>query len=311
VTTQGHEVEADALVIATNSPISDRLRIHTKQAPYRTYAVALELRRDTVPVALYWDTEDPYHYVRLHADRDGAAVLIVGGEDHKTGQAQDAEERFTRLESWARERFSAAGAVRYRWSGQVMEPVDHLAFIGRDPAGDNLYVATGDSGHGMTHGTIAGMLITDLVAGRDNAWASLYAPERKSARTLATYARENLNVARQYGDYLRPGDVSQVGDIAPGSGAVIRQGARKLAVYRDESGTLLAHSAVCTHVGCIVRWNDLEKTWDCPCHGSRFDVHGQVVNGPARTALPRITIEDRPTGRPTAGQPGHDTTRRL
>jgi glycine/D-amino acid oxidase-like deaminating enzyme/nitrite reductase/ring-hydroxylating ferredoxin subunit len=291
-TTRGHTVIAQSVVVATNSPISDRLAIHTKQAAYRTFAIAIALGSADMPRGLFWDTDDPYHYVRAHVRIDGRRVLIVGGEDHKTGQANDAPERFARLETWTRERFRGIGPVEYRWSGQVLEPVDNLAFIGRDPASRHVYIATGDSGHGMTHGTLAGMLITDLVLGRKNPWAELYSPERKSAKTLGTYAKENLNVARQYADYLKRGDVADVDDITPGTGAIVRSGARLLAVYRDDDGALSARSAVCTHVGCIVRWNATESSWDCPCHGSRFDVHGSVLNGPARTPLAVAELEE-------------------
>ena len=294
VTQRGPTVTANEIVVATNSPISDRLAIHTKQAAYRTYVIALEVSRDAVPPGLLWDTEDPYHYVRTHTDADGRSALIVGGEDHKTGQADDARERFGRLELWARARFPTAGAVRYRWSGQVLEPVDHLAFIGRDPGKQHIYIATGDSGHGMTHGTIAGMLITDLIHGHENPWAELYSPDRKSAMAIGTYARENLNVARQLGDYLTPGDAHELAAVRQGTGAIVRRGARKLAVYRDDAGTVHARSAVCTHVGCIVHWNDVEKSWDCPCHGSRFDVDGEVINGPAHAPLAAVVFDDEP-----------------
>lgn len=291
-TTRGLTVTAGSVVVATNSPISDRLAIHTKQAAYRTFAIAVALGSADMPRGLFWDTEDPYHYVRAHVRIDGRRMLIVGGEDHKTGQANDAPTRFARLEAWTRARFPGIGAVEYRWSGQVLEPVDHLAFIGRDPATRHVYVVTGDSGHGMTHGTIAGMLITDLIVGRKNPWAELYSPERKSAKSLGTYAKENLNVARMYGDYLKRGDVDDVDDIAPGIGAIVRSGARLLAVYRDEDGALIARSAICTHVGCIVRWNANESSWDCPCHGSRFDVQGNVLNGPARAPLAVAELEE-------------------
>jgi glycine/D-amino acid oxidase-like deaminating enzyme/nitrite reductase/ring-hydroxylating ferredoxin subunit len=291
ITANGHMITAESVVVATNSPISDRLTIHTKQAAYRTYAIALAVERDGLPAALLWDTEDPYHYVRTYTEDDGRSVLIVGGEDHKTGQSDKSEDRFASLESWTRERFAWVGAVLYRWSGQVIEPVDHLAFIGRDPYTRHVYIATGDSGHGMTHGTIAGMLITDLILGRKSPWERLYAPNRKSIKAIGTYAKENLNVAGHFADYLTGGDVADLSAITPGSGAVIRRGAKKLAVYRDEEGCLHASSAVCTHAGCVVRWNQLESSWDCPCHGSRFEPDGEVVSGPARERLAKADIE--------------------
>jgi glycine/D-amino acid oxidase-like deaminating enzyme/nitrite reductase/ring-hydroxylating ferredoxin subunit len=275
-TTSQRTVTADFVVCATNTPVIDWLVIHSKQAAYRTFAIGAKVPSGSVPRALYWDTADPYHYVRLAGD-----ILIVGGEDHKTGQEDDGVDRLRRLEQWARERFPI-GAVEFEWSGQVMEPVDGLAYIGRNP-GDkgHIFVATGDSGHGMTHGTIAGILIRDLILGRANEWERLYDPSRKTARSAADYVRENLNVVKQYADYVTPGEVRSEDEIRPGEGAVIRQGLKKQAVYRDEAGGLHRASAVCPHLGCIVHWNSLERTWDCPCHGSRFGIDGSVLNGPA------------------------------
>jgi glycine/D-amino acid oxidase-like deaminating enzyme/nitrite reductase/ring-hydroxylating ferredoxin subunit len=284
-TSDGSRVTADVIVVATNTPVNDRVTIHTKQAAYRTYVVGLAVQRDLVPRALYWDTGDPYHYVRLARGAGGEDVLIVGGEDHKTGQADDAEERFARLIGWSRGRFPTTNRVVYRWSGQVMEPIDSLAFIGRNPGDRHTYIATGDSGNGMTHGTIAGLLLTDLIAGRDNPWATLYDPARISLRAAPEFAKENLNVAVQYADLLSPGDVSSPEEIAPGTGAIVREGLKPVAVYRDENGRVHRYSALCPHLGCVVEWNRTEKTWDCPCHGSRFDPHGQVLNGPAVSAL--------------------------
>ncbi len=286
VTRAGATVRAQALVVATNTPVNDLVTMHTKQFPYRTYVLALRLPGGDVPRALYWDTLDPYHYVRLQRQSATEDHLIVGGEDHKTGQARDEGERFARLESWARERFPHAKDVEARWSGQVLEPMDGLAFIGRNPGDEpNVYVVTGDSGHGMTHGTIAGMLLTDLIGGRDNPWAKLYDPSRRLLWAAGEFVSENVNVAAQYLDWVKPGDVRDVGEIAPGEGAVLRVGLRMVAVSKDELGQPRRLSAVCPHLGCIVHWNNAEKTWDCPCHGSRFDVRGQVLNGPATAAL--------------------------
>ena len=275
----GYTVTADFVVCATNTPVIDWLVIHSKQAAYRTFAIGARIEGN-VPPALYWDTADPYHYVRLWN-----GVLIVGGEDHKTGQVDDGDERLARLESWTRERFPI-GAVEYRWSGQVMEPVDGLGYIGRNP-GDkgHVFVATGDSGHGMTHGTIAGILVTDLILGRNNEWERLYDPSRKSLKAGPEYVKENLNVAAQYTEYVTSGEVSSEAEIQPGRGAIVRHGIKKLAVYRDERGTLHRASAVCPHLGCIVQWNSLEMSWDCPCHGSRFGLDGRVLNGPALGGL--------------------------
>jgi Rieske Fe-S protein len=180
-------------------------------------------------------------------------------------------------------------AIEFRWSGEVMEPVDGLAFIGRNPMDEpNVFIATGDSGNGMTHGTIAGALITDLIMGRDNEWATLYEPTRKTLRALPEFAKENINVAEQFTDWVTPGEVDSADEIAPGEGAIVRRGLTKVAVYKDKNGTAHERSAVCRHLGCIVAWNSLEKTWDCPCHGSRYDANGKVIMGPANSDLERV-----------------------
>jgi Rieske Fe-S protein len=287
-TTNRHSVTAGAVVVATNTPINDVVTIHTKQAPYSTYVVALRLPRRTSPRALYWDTAEPYHYVRLHPhSRSGYDLLIVGGEDHKSGQAQDGDARLARLEEWARDHFPAAENVELRWSGQVMEPFDGVAFIGRNPGdADNVYIATGDSGMGMTHGTIAGTLLTDLIMGRPSAWEKLYDPSRKMFREAIEYAKENINVAAQYlKDYGGGGEADSVEEIANGQGAVVRRGMVKIAAFRDDNGKLHLRSAACPHLGCIVHFDAVEKTWNCPCHGSRFDSHGHVMVGPANRDL--------------------------
>ena len=288
----GKSITAEHVVVATNSPVIDRLVLHTKQYPYATYVIGARVPYGSVPKGLYWDTIDPYHYIRLQTV-DGAEagapkydVLIIGGEDHKTAQDQDMQKHFDNLENWTRERFPMVEAIEFRWSGQVQETFDGLAFIGRNPLDQpNVYVATGDSGMGMTHGMIAGILLTDLIQGRENPWESLYDPRRKTTASLTEFVKENVNVATEYADWVMPGEVKSVDEISPGSGAVIREGLKKIAVYRDESGTLHRRSAMCTHLGCVVGWNDVEATWDCPCHGSRFDKFGEPVLGPANTPL--------------------------
>jgi glycine/D-amino acid oxidase-like deaminating enzyme/nitrite reductase/ring-hydroxylating ferredoxin subunit len=290
-----HEVRARAVVVATNSPINDMLVMHTKQAPYMTYVIGAKVPPGSVTDALYYDTLDPYHYVRLEKVARGAVrndgreafeLLIVGGEDHKTGQADDTTQRHARLETWARAHFPKMEEVKFKWAGQCMETIDGLAFIGRNPLDEeNVYIVTGDSGMGMTHGTIAGMLLTDLICGRANPWAELYDPARKTLRAAANFAKENLNVAEQYTDWVTPGEVSSVDEIANGSGAVLRRGLSKVAVYRDRHGKLHERSAVCPHLGGIVHWNAAETTWDCPCHGSRFNPLGKAINGPTNADL--------------------------
>jgi glycine/D-amino acid oxidase-like deaminating enzyme/nitrite reductase/ring-hydroxylating ferredoxin subunit len=281
----GYVVNAKALVMATNTPVNDRLIIHTKQAAYRTYVIGATVPAGSVPKGLYWDTADPYHYVRVQP-LDRGDVLIIGGEDHKTGQANDADARYLRLEQWARARFPMIEAIPHRWSGQVMEPVDGLAFIGRNPMDqENVYLITGHSGNGMTYGTLAGMLISDLIAGRENRWAALYDPTRKTLGAAKEFAAQNLNVAARYLENVTGGIPQDPSTLLPGTGAVIRRGLKKAAVYRDDAGELHEFSAVCPHLSCLLSWNAAEKSWDCPCHGSRFDRHGHVLNGPAISDL--------------------------
>ena len=286
-TYDGFGVRARAAVIATNAPISETYGLYSANTAYRTYAIAARIPRGAVRRALYWDTPDPYHYVRLQkSEEDDSEFLIVGGEDHRTGQADDFDERFERLEAWARERFPGIDSIPYCWSGQIMEPVDGVAFIGKHPvAKQNVYIASGDSGHGMTHGTIAGILLRDLLLDRQNEWAQLYDPSRITLRALSELIRENVNVGAQFTDWLKDPDVASIDQIAPGQGATLQKDWMKLAVYRDSSGAYHQCSAVCPHLGCIVSWNSTEESWDCPCHGSRFDPYGRVINGPASTNL--------------------------
>lgn len=293
-TTSGYQILCDKIVVCTNTPVNDWLIMHTKQAPYRTYVLGFKVPKGSVPHGLYWDTSDPYHYIRLqtaeepHADYE---FLIVGGEDHKTGQADDTEDRFRCIEEWTRARFPMAQEITHQWSGQIMEPVDYMGFIGKNPGEDqNTYIVTGDSGNGMTNAGVAGILITDLIMGRENPWEKLYDPSRITFRAATDFAKENLNVAEQYADWLKPGDVESYDEIPAGSGAVIRRGARKVAVYKAEDGTIHERSAMCPHLYCVVDWNDTEKSWDCPCHGSRFDAYGKVLNGPAISGLEPVQL---------------------
>jgi glycine/D-amino acid oxidase-like deaminating enzyme/nitrite reductase/ring-hydroxylating ferredoxin subunit len=303
VSTDHGEIRARAVVLATHTPFNDRVVMHTKQAGYRTYVVGLRVPRGALPRILLWDTGDPYYYVRLETP-EGAAdhdILVVGGADHKTGQDDHPEHRYDELERWTREHFPMAGLVAYRWSGEVMEPSDGLAYLGRNPMDDdNVYLITGDSGNGMTHCTIGAMIVTDLIARRDNPWQALYEPSRKPVHGLADFAHEQANTLARYGEWLTGGDVDSVQEIAAGEGAVVRDGLRKIAVYRDAKGALHAVSAKCTHLGCAVHWNSAERSWDCPCHASRFDIEGNVLHGPAPEPLEKIELADgAPPPRPS------------
>ncbi|MBN9122763.1 MAG: FAD-dependent oxidoreductase [Planctomycetes bacterium] len=288
-TDTGRTVTAGAVVVATGSPFDTGTTMHFKVAAYMTYAIGLEVPAGYVKHALYWDTEDPYHYVRTTPIEGGKDLLIVGGEDHKTGQASDQPERWARLEAWTRERFPAAGAVRHHWSGEVFETPDGLGMIGLAPGWrQNVYVITGDSGMGMTHGTLGARLVSDLILGRTNPYAGLYAPSRWAPSALKTLLEENVNIAAQYTDWLTGGEVKSADEIPPGQGAIVRRGLTKLAVYKDDRGGVHEMSAVCPHLGGIVQWNPGEQTWDCPCHGSRFGCTGEMRHGPAASDLTPI-----------------------
>lgn len=286
-TKAGNSVLAKDVIVATCTPINNRFIIHTKQAPYRTYVIASQVPKGSIPKGLYWDTPDPYHYVRLQRNLNNPNKdwLIIGGEDHKVGQDAAVDEKYDRLEEWARIHFPNIEEVEYRWSGQVFEPVDCLAFIGKNPLDEHIYIATGDSGNGMTHGTIAGILLPDLILGKDNPWTDLYHPSRKTLSTASEYFSENINTAIQYRDWLTPGESKQIDLLNPCEGVILRDGLKKIAVYKDQQYKVYVNSAVCPHLGGCVRWNPGEKSWDCPCHGSRFDAYGKVMNGPAKDDL--------------------------
>lgn len=298
------EVRCQSVVVATNTPFHERVTMHTKQAAYLTYVLGLKLPKGSMPHMLLWDTGEPYYYIRLetHTNIDHD-VLVVGGADHKVGKDQHPEHRYEEIQRWVSARFPKCGEVLWRWSGEVMEPVDGLPFLGRDPNDSQVYMITGDSGNGMTHCTAGAMLVTDLIQGRKNAWAGLYDPARKVQNGLREFVRGQVDVLTQFAGRLTGGEVESSAEIAAGEGALLRQNGEKLAVYRDETGELHALSASCTHMGCPVAWNSAEKSWDCPCHGSRFDVDGAVLHGPAKSALPARELEFQPTpDRLTAGR---------
>jgi len=293
-TAAGYAVTARIIVVTTHAAI-DGDKIFLKQAPYRTYAAAGTIPRGSIPDALYWDSESPYHYVRLQPWNDEKDLLIIGGCDHKTGQLlrDDYEKQFDDLETWARHYFPSLKKIDFRWSGQVIEPFDGLAFIGRIPnrKGVEEYMATGFSGNGITYGTLSGMLIADMAAGRSNPWAEIYNPARKATLPIKEVMSENFNFVKRFGqDWLGHGDIQSVEDLKPGEGGILRQGFRKLAVYRTDQEHFEVHSAVCTHLGCIVQWNGAEKSFDCPCHGSRFGVDGEVKTGPAKKPLKKAEL---------------------
>jgi glycine/D-amino acid oxidase-like deaminating enzyme/nitrite reductase/ring-hydroxylating ferredoxin subunit len=287
LTTEGGPiVTAREVLECTSASSSTRFALHTRLAAYRSYVVAW--RANDAPEGLFWDNADPYHYVRREPLAGGGYLLIAGGEDHKTGTEQDTLAAFARLEAYARERLGAR-TIEYRWSGQILETVDGLPFVGKTPHTGHTFVASGYSGNGITHGTMAGMLLADLALGRENPWAELYAPSRlKPVASAKDFVTENASVAAHFvGDRLKKPEAPTVDGVRPGEGKIVRRGGEPLAVYRDETGVAQVCSAVCPHLGCLVQWNNAERTWDCPCHGSRFEPSGAIINGPALKGLAR------------------------
>jgi Rieske Fe-S protein len=284
VVTERGVVTAAAVVEATTTPLN-RVFMHTKLYPYRSYAVAAPLATPLEP-GLYYDSQDPYHYLRTQ-QVGGTTYLIVGGEDHKVGSEEDTEAHYAALEEFTQRRFSVT-RLTHRWSGQVIEPADGLAYIGHNSASRHVYVATGFSGTGMTWGTLSGMILCDLLQGRQNPFAALYDATRVKPKAGARdFIQENAEVAFRFvADRLSRPDGHRLAEVAPGEAKVLEVGGHKVAVYREPDGTPHAVSPVCTHLGCHVHWNNAERSWDCPCHGARYSPTGRVLNGPAVKDLP-------------------------
>jgi glycine/D-amino acid oxidase-like deaminating enzyme/nitrite reductase/ring-hydroxylating ferredoxin subunit len=289
----GATVLAAHAVFATNSPVNAKAALHSKMGPYRTYAVAFTLPRGALPDALYWDMADPYHYMRLNPGPGATDYLIVGGADHKTGEADDGGVRFEALEAWTRALVPDLGREMHRWSGQVLEPFDYCGFIGQDPGSRHFYIATGDSGQGLTHGVIAGMLIKDLIVSGSSPWQEVYDPDRKPKRGVLNYIGENVSSIVGFGEHVTPGEIDNAEALSPGEGGILRDRDEKIAVCRDRDGKLHVRSAACTHMGCTVHWNTTEQCWDCPCHGSHFAPDGAVLTGPAISPLEASDIKSR------------------
>lgn len=283
----GQQVTARDVADATNAPIAGRLTLQTKMAPYRSYVVALGIPKGAVDDALYWDTLDSYHYVRLQPGADND-FLIVGGEDHKTGEADDADRRFAALEAWARARFAHLQDVAFRWSGQVLEPYDFAGFVGRDPDNDHIYFVTGDSGQGITNGAVAGILLPALMAGEKHPWQQLYDPARVTPKAAGTYVSENSTAAKNMAEHLGGPLLPSIEALQPGQGGLVREGLGQVGAFMDDDGNLHKVSPTCTHVNCVVHWNSLERCWDCPCHGSHFGIDGEVLNAPATSPLEKL-----------------------
>ncbi len=301
VTDDDFKINAKYVVVATNTPVNNKVAIHLKQIAYRTYVIAAKIKKGSEAKNLWWDTGDfsannntpPYHYVRTQRYDNTYDLLIIGGEDHPTGSTDIGHvpetERYALLEKWAKEYFDIEEVI-YKWSGQVMEPADSIAFIGKNPFDkDNVFIVSGDSGNGMTHGTIAAELITDLINGNENKFSEVYDPSRTILKDVGKIVWEGI--ANAFSSLFKIEDwedskLNEIKSVAKNEGKLITLNEKKYGVFCDESDCLHFVGAQCTHLKCTVKWNNDEKSWDCPCHGSRFTYEGKVLNGPANTDLP-------------------------
>jgi glycine/D-amino acid oxidase-like deaminating enzyme/nitrite reductase/ring-hydroxylating ferredoxin subunit len=286
-----HRLTCDYVVVATHNPMAGKTNIasatlfQTKLALYTTYAVAGKVQSGAGVEASFWDTAEPYSYLRIE-HRRGFDYAILGGEDHKTGQVDDTTACYERLEQRMRALFPEVD-LTHRWSGQVIETPDGLPYIGE--TAERQFAATGFSGNGMTFGTLAGMMARDRVLGRENPWSDLFDPGRKKIKGgLWDYLRENKDYPYyMVRDRFAGAEGRSLRAVRRGEGRILELDGTRVAAYRDESGSVTRLSPICTHMGCVVAWNAAERTWDCPCHGSRFEPTGTVLSGPAESPLPR------------------------
>jgi glycine/D-amino acid oxidase-like deaminating enzyme/nitrite reductase/ring-hydroxylating ferredoxin subunit len=313
VRVNGALLTCEYLVIATHVPLMGRASLagatmfQTKLTPYSSYAIGARVPKGSLPEALFWDTSNPYYYLRVDAGRSFDSV-IFGGEDHKTGQAENHAERFERLEEMLR-RFVPKAKVTERWSGQVVETNDGLPYIGETAS--RQFVATGFAGNGMTFGTLGAMMACDRALGRENPWQPLFDVDRKKIRGGAwKLLKENFDYPYYLlRDRLWKPESAKLGAIRRGEGKVLLEHGKRVACSRDSQGKLHRVSAICTHMGCVVHWNDAERTWDCPCHGSRFQPDGRVLAGPAEAPLEAVANPPAPRHKTVKAAAHHATAK--
>lgn len=300
-TESGATVTAGDLILATHSPIGIHLSIHTRLEPLKSYIIVAQTDAP-LPLGLYEDEADPYHYVRpFSAARPD--LLVIGGADAKSGHEKEPAEHYLRLEEFARSHFSVRSIER-RWSAVLFESVDGLPYIGALPGSSHVWISTGYSGTGLTYGTAGAMLLTDLLLGHENGWADLFRPSRvKPIASARKFVSENASIAYRFiADRFSAAERESGEHLARGEGKLVRTGGKKLALYRDPTGHLHAMDPRCTHMGCIVQWNGSDKTWDCPCHGTRFEAQGKVIEGPAVQPLRPAEYADLPEVEPVDQQ---------
>jgi glycine/D-amino acid oxidase-like deaminating enzyme/nitrite reductase/ring-hydroxylating ferredoxin subunit len=283
------KIKASQVIYATHIPPGIN-SYSLRCAPYRSYVLGVKLKTDTYPDALIYDMEEPYHYFRTHVI-DGEKLLVAGGNDHKTGH-DDPNKALADLEKYVRKYYNVS-SVKYQWSSQYFVPVDGFPYIGQMPeASQGVYCATGYNGNGMMLGSIAGKILADLVQKKANKYVKIFSPSRlKPVAGFTAFVQENADVAYHFvSDRFGIHETDSLKRMQPGTGKVLVVNGKKIAAYRDEQGEIFALSPVCTHAGCIVNWNGEEKSWDCPCHGARYDIKGQVLTGPASHPLSKIEI---------------------
>jgi glycine/D-amino acid oxidase-like deaminating enzyme/nitrite reductase/ring-hydroxylating ferredoxin subunit len=292
VKASGHTISCGYVVIATHTPLMGKTNLafaslfQTKLFLYSSYVLGGRVPKGTVPDALFWDTADPYHYLRIDARRDFDFV-VFGGNDHKTGQANDTEARYRSLENTLKQVLPNVD-ITHRWSAQVVETQDGLPYIGETSS--RQFAATGFAGNGMTFGTLAGMMARDAVLGRPNPWAGLFDTGRTKVKGgLWDYVKENIDYPYYLiRDRFVGPEARNLRQVGRGTGRIVEFKGKKAAAYRSPAGRLTLLSPVCTHMGCHVDWNEAESTWDCPCHGSRFKPTGAVLSGPAEAPLGKL-----------------------
>ncbi|MBW3609999.1 MAG: FAD-dependent oxidoreductase [Actinobacteria bacterium] len=288
----GGEVVAADVVVATLLPFVDLGGFFSKAHPMMSYAMAVRVHGE-VPQGMYLGVDSPTRSVRP-VRLDGETGLILGGQSHKVGQGGETGQYYADLEAWGRASFPIR-SIDYRWSAHDYVPVDSIPYVGRSPRHQRVHVATGFKKWGMSNGTAAGMILADLLVGRANPWAEVFDATRVDPKgSIKEFVKENLNVGKRFvKDHLARSDSPPAGQLAPGQGGLVNVDGNDVAAYRRPDGSLVAVSAVCTHMGCTVQWNPAETTWDCPCHGSRFDCEGAVLNGPAVADLAPVPVEEQ------------------
>ncbi|MEA3199568.1 MAG: hypothetical protein QOE90_996 [Thermoplasmata archaeon] len=290
----GPDVRARHVVHATNVPLWGNELFHVRVEPYRTYVIGARVPKGVFDDALYWDTRDPYHYARVEPAGEGADLVILGGEDHAVGDEEATDLHWGKLYEHLRKATDRFTPV-YQWSGEIFETDDDLPYIGRAwGRRKNEWVIAGDSGTGMTNGTIGALMVSERILGRGTPWDELYdstRPADTDRGALSTVAHKALRDTQRLGRLAwKRSEIDDVAELVPGQGAILKQGLKPVAVARLENGDLRALSAICTHAGCMVKWNHGEGSWDCQCHGSRFSPEGAVLHGPANKALPEVDL---------------------